>query len=282
VERKPKRGDTVVAVPVLNEGDRIRSQLRAMGDMSLLAHGVDLVVADGGSTDGSLDEETLDAGGVRAVLVKQGAGALSAQLRMLFHWTLAQGYDYVVTVDGNGKDGLDGVLRVLSALRAGHDFVQGSRYVDGGIARNTPLERHLGVKFVHAPLISLGARHRYTDTTNGLRGWRTVVLADPRVAPLRDVFSAYELHYYLSVRLPRLGYRVEEVPVTRAYPDGGAVRRDHGLAPRRGSEEGDGPPRRHVGHPEPPLRRRMCISTGERKISAASRMRATRGSDSSS
>ena len=218
-ERHPRRGDALVAVPVLNEGERIRNQLRAMGRMELSSHGADLVVADGGSTDGSLDSDVLDAGGVGALLVKEGEGGLSAQLRMLFHWAMTRDYEYIVTVDGNGKDGLDGVLRVLAALRQGYDFVQGSRYVPGGVARNTPVSRHLGVKLVHAPLISLGARHRYTDTTNGLRGWRTAALEDPRVAPLRDVFSAYELHYYLSVRLPRLGYRVTEVPVTRAYPD---------------------------------------------------------------
>ena len=34
---------------------------------------------------------------------------------------------------------------------------------------------------------------------------------------------AYELHYYLAIRAARLGFRVKEVPVTRAYPAHGAT-----------------------------------------------------------
>jgi dolichol-phosphate mannosyltransferase len=41
------------------------------------------------------------------------------------------------------------------------------------------------------------------------------------VLPFRDVFDTYNLHYYLSVRAPRLGYRVKEVPVARIYPESG-------------------------------------------------------------
>ena len=41
--------------------------------------------------------------------------------------------------------------------------------------------------------------------------------------PFRDVFQGYELHYYLAIRAPRLGFRVEELPVTRAYPRGERV-----------------------------------------------------------
>jgi hypothetical protein len=44
-----------------------------------------------------------------------------------------------------------------------------------------------------------------------------------RVSPLRDVFLGYELHYYLAIRAARLGFRVIETPVTRAYPRDGKV-----------------------------------------------------------
>ena len=85
--------------------------------------------------------------------------------------------------------------------------------------RNTPLDRRLALRLVHAPLLSLASGFHYTDTTNGLRGWSREALIDPRVAPLRDVFQKYELHYYLSARLPKLGYRVTEVPARREYPN---------------------------------------------------------------
>ena len=96
-------------------------------------------------------------------------GGLSAQMRAGLHWCLAQGYAGIVTIDGNDKDDSSAVPAFVDALRDGADHVQGSRYVPGGRGINTPLSRHAGVMLVHAPLISLAARFRYTDTTNGFR-----------------------------------------------------------------------------------------------------------------
>ena len=65
------------------------------------------------------------------------------------------------------------------------------------------------------------AGFRYTDTTNGFRAYSRRFLLDERVAPFRDVFTGYELHYYLAIRAAQLGFNVCETPVTRAYPQHG-------------------------------------------------------------
>ena len=219
-EFRPRRTKYALTVFVLNEGDRIRAQLVKMRP---LAGAIDIVVVDGGSTDGALPEPYLDECGVRALLVNQGAGGLSAQMRVGLYWCLAQGYEGVVTIDGNDKDDSDAVPSFVSALESGIDHVQGSRYVRGGRGIRTPLSRHLGVVLLHAPLISLAAGHRYTDTTNGFRAYSARFLRDPRVQPFRAIFQRYELHYYLAIRAARLGYRIAELPVTRTYPVSGAV-----------------------------------------------------------
>jgi len=215
-----RRHDVALCVFVLNEGERIRTQLREIRALGLA---VDVVIADGGSTDAALDPEFLAQQGVRALLIKRGPGALSAQMRMAFAWCLREGYAGIVTIDGNGKDDPRAVPAFVEALRAGADHVQGSRYVAGGKGINTPFARHLGVTLLHAPLISLAAGHRYTDTTNGFRAYSRRFLLDDRVRPFRDVFVGYELHYYLAIRAARLGFRVAELPVTRRYPAAGPV-----------------------------------------------------------
>jgi dolichol-phosphate mannosyltransferase len=215
-----RRSRYCVVIPVINEGERILGQLRRLRDHGF---GLDVVVADGGSTDGSNDPDVLRDLGVRALLVKRDTGKLSAQLRMGFAFALAEGYDGVITVDGNGKDDVAAIPAFVEALEAGADFVQGSRYVPGGRAINTPRERHLAIKFFHAPVTSAAARRRYTDTTNGFRGHSRALLADPRVAPMREVFDTYELLAYLPIRAARLGYTCTEVPVTREYPPAGAI-----------------------------------------------------------
>lgn len=213
----PKRSELALVVPVLNEGERIRAQLARM---AAVEHGMDVVVADGGSTDGSLDAGLLADRGVRTLLTKTGPGRLSAQLRMAFWMALDDGYRGVVTIDGNGKDGVDALPAMARALEQGYDFVQGSRFVPGGHAVNTPAARYWAIRLVHAPVTSLGARRRYTDTTNGFRGHSARLLADDRVGVFRDTFDAYELLAYLPVRAARLGYRTTELPVSRSYPPG--------------------------------------------------------------
>lgn len=211
----PKRTRHVVAVFVINEGTRLIAQLDRMQS---IADQVDIVVADGGSSDGSTSEQVLAPRGVRALLVKNGAGRLSAQMRMAMSWALDAGYDGLVTIDGNNKDDPPAIPRFLDALNGGYDHVQGSRFLPGGKAINTPFLRHFAVQLLHAPLISLAAGFRYTDSTNGFRAYSRRLLLDPRVAPFRDVFVGYELHYYLAIRAARLGFRCLEVPVTRTYP----------------------------------------------------------------
>lgn len=218
-EYRAKSSDYVVAVFVINEGQKVRTQLAAM---SRLAGNVDVIVADGGSTDGSLDADSLRSWNVRALLTKTGPGKLSAQMRMAFAWALDEGYRGVITIDGNGKDDPDAVTEIARLLAHGVDHVQGSRFIPGGRAVNTPISRLLAVRLLHSPLISLAAGQRHTDTTNGFRGYSARLLSDEGIAVFRDVFSRYELHYHLAIessRDPR--FSTAETPVTRVYPPKG-------------------------------------------------------------
>jgi dolichol-phosphate mannosyltransferase len=216
----PRRHDYALVIPVINEGARIQDQLRRIAQC---APATDTVIADGGSSDGSLDIAFLREVGVRALLVKRDTGRLGAQLRMAYAWCLDEGYRGIVTVDGNGKDDVEAIGRFVEKLAEGFDYVQGSRYVPGGRAINTPLDRLLAARLIHAPLLSLAAGHHYTDTTNGFRAYSARYLGDPRVAPFRAEFDRYALLFYLTVRAGQLGYRTCEIAVTRSYPAGEKV-----------------------------------------------------------
>jgi len=216
---KPRAARYCVCVPVLNENGRLKLQLQRM--RPFLGQ-IDIVIADGGSTDGSVNAEILKMQGARALLVKTGPGRLGAQLRMALRWALDQDYAGVITIDGNNKDDPAAIPAFIAALDNGVDHVQGSRFIPGGRAVRTPWRRWLGVRLLHAPLISWAAGFRYTDTTNGFRAYSRRLLEDPRVAVFRDELSGYELHYYLAIRAARLGLRVAEIPVTREYPFGKA------------------------------------------------------------
>lgn len=209
--------DFCVIIPVINEGERIISLLNKMlaEKISSIA---DIIIVDGGSNDGSLELGRLENLGVSGLILKTGKGKLSAQLRCAYAFALQQGYDGVITIDGNDKDEPAAIVHFIDALKNGLDFVQGSRFISGGIAENTPKFRDFAIRFIHAPILSISSGFKWTDTTQGFRAYSKRILLDPRVAPFREIFKNYELLAYISYRVPRLGYKCIELPTVRRYP----------------------------------------------------------------
>ncbi len=219
VEFFPKRTDYCVCITVFNEGDRIREQLSRMKPRAGLA---DILIADGRSSDGSTDPKFLQAMGVRALLSTDERG-LSTATRMGVAYAMQQGYSGIVTIDGNGKDGVEALPDFLSDLRNGFDLVQGSRFMRGGFHKNTPWDRRLGIQCVMVPLLGLSCGFRYSDPTNAFRAMSMRFLADHRVQPMRRVFIRFNLQLYFIWRAAKLGFKVKEIPVKRVYPDDGTV-----------------------------------------------------------
>ena len=219
---REKSSDYVVLIPIINEGNRIIKELRRAKKHSVSSF-ADIVLCDGGSTDGCTNENKLRTLEVNTLLIKEGPGRQGAQLRIGIYWALARGYKGVITIDGNNKDSIEDIPCFIQKLREGYDFVQGSRFLKGAKAVRTPLVRLLAVKFIHAPIISLTAHKRFTDTTNAYRAYSSRYLLDLRVKPLRDCFMTYELLAYLSVRASQIGFNTCEIPVKRMYPRVGKI-----------------------------------------------------------
>lgn len=204
---------------VLNEGDRLRAQLARMQPRAGLA---DIIIADGQSTDGSTAPGYLESMGVRTLLSTPERGLCTAT-RMAIAYALEQGYEGIVTCDGNGKDGVEALPEFLRLLDDGYDLVQGSRFVPGGVHSRTPLERYVAIRLVQAPLIALGSGFFYSDPTNAFRALSRRFLVDERVQPVRRIFVRFNLQMYLIYRAAQLRFRVREIPVARVYPEDGTV-----------------------------------------------------------
>lgn len=218
-EFSEKKTKYCICIPIINENGRIHAELERAKTAGI-NNIADVIICDGDSTDGSTNHELLKTLGVNTLLVKKDAGKQGAQLRMGLYFALQRGYEGIITIDGNNKDSIESVPEFIKKLDEGYDFIQGSRYVPGGKAVNTPLIRHIAVNLIHAPMISLTAGFKFTDTTNAYRGYSVKYLKHPEVQPFRDIFMSYELLAYLSVRASQLGLKVCEVPVERIYPRG--------------------------------------------------------------
>ncbi|MEG0617206.1 MAG: glycosyltransferase family 2 protein [Oscillospiraceae bacterium] len=212
-----KSKEYCVLIPIINESDRIIKEL-LRAQLACISSVADIILCDGGSTDGSMEKERLKSLNVSVLLTKLGNGKQGAQLRMGLYFALKRGYKGIITIDGNNKDSIESVPLFIDKLKSGYDLVQGSRFIKGGTAENTPISRFFAVRLIHAPIISLTAKAHFTDTTNAFRAYSKAYLEHSKVQPFRNIFMGYELLAYLSVRASQLGLKVCEVPVARIYP----------------------------------------------------------------
>lgn len=209
--------DYCVVIFVINEGEKLLKQLDRMSQLEINA---DIIISDGGSTDGSTEEMILKNKGVNTLLLKKEEGKLGTQMRIAFSWAMERGYKGVVVIDGNNKDSVENINDFVFSLEGGYDHIQGSRFIPGGKAINTPISRLLGLKLLHVPMIRLASGFKYTDTTNGFRAYSRRLLLSDDMAVFRGVFKSYEYHYYLAINAAKRGYKCLEIPVSRAYPKG--------------------------------------------------------------
>lgn len=197
--------------PMYNEGERALETVRRFprGPVN------EVVIVNDASTDGSAKK--LSGSGVTILNMPKRSGPGTA-IRAGIDYGLKKGYDVFITFATNGKDNPEEVPRLLRPIQEGRaDFVQGSRYLEGGGWQHMPFHRIWGIK-AFSLLFSLFTLRKITDGTNGFRAFRSVLLKDTRINLWQEWLEGYPLETYFFVQAIRLGYRVLEVPVTKTYP----------------------------------------------------------------
>jgi hypothetical protein len=182
----------------------------------------DFIVANRGRFLGSLDAPSLRALNLNT-LIQVDVPGQSAAYRAGLAWALQRGYEGIIIIDSNGKDGVGKIDEFARHLDEGVDLAQGSRFIDGGHHANTPWQRRFAIRVVAAGLLWLGTGYWYTDQTNGFKAFSRRFLLDPRVQPFRDVFQGHSLLVYLNYAAARHGFRIVEIPTSRVYPASGPL-----------------------------------------------------------
>src|SRR5262249_2674080 len=145
----------VLAAPfAYTEGEKIRRPIARHPD----DRKYDLLVFDDGSTDGALDD--VDRSRV-IVLRNETNQGIGSAMKRVFQYSLDQGYDVLVIQAGNDKDDPLQIPSLLAPIESGAaDFVQGSRYLDGGGFGNMPEYPVLGTPAVPPLVFSISPRQR--------------------------------------------------------------------------------------------------------------------------
>lgn len=209
----------VLVTPIaFNEHVKIKNAIERF--LSSTAYGkVDYLVLDDGSTDETTSiVEGYAARGVKTVrhFSQRGVGAA---IRTAIRYAIENKYTILVVMAGNDKDEPNEILSLVDPIaQEKADLVQGSRYKEGnGAQGDMPLYRRLATR-LHPFLFSLFVSRRVTDSTNGFRAIRLSIFDDTRINIDQSWLDHYELEPYILFKVIRLGYRFQEVFVTKRYP----------------------------------------------------------------
>lgn len=202
-------GRVAAILPLYNEGGAAADLTRRMPACVAATFVVD---------DGSTDEGAMLAEGAGARVIRLGSNrGIGTAIRTGLDAAREAGCDVAVVMAASGKDRPEEIPTLLAKIDEGCDYVQGSRFVEGGASVNLPFVRGLLIRaFTVVFWVLTGFRG--TDVTNGFRAYRLALLEDPRVRIHQEWLDGYELEYYIHWKAITLGYRVVEVPVSKTYP----------------------------------------------------------------
>lgn len=209
-----ERPDTLVFIPAWNEEGNLPAVLDELGRE---LPGVDLLVVDDGSTDGTA-----------RVAREHGADVLSFGANRGLPYGVAAGYAYAAEhgyafcgrVDADGQHPVEELSRLLERVRAGEcDVAVGSRFVSGdGYAprryRPSPA-RAVGTSLLRRGMrVALG--RPFADATSGMYAVNAKameVLSEPYTTGAPEVEGL--------LRLQDAGLEVDEIPVNMRERAGG-------------------------------------------------------------
>ncbi|MFH0852533.1 MAG: glycosyltransferase family 2 protein [bacterium] len=203
----------IVIIPAYNEGERTAKVVEKFP----LDFGGEILVVNDGSDDNT--RQAVEATGRAVILRNEQRQGIGFAIRRGLEYALANNFDIVVVMAGNGKDNPEEIPRLLKPIIENNfDYVQGSRYLAGGEHGKMPLHRLLFTK-IYSFFVRLLYGKKITDGTNGFRAYKASILEDARINLQQDWLKEI-LEYYLSIKVLLLGYRICEVPVTKIYPQG--------------------------------------------------------------
>ncbi len=202
----------IAIVPAFNEQEKI-GRVVERTDFRIVDT---LIVVDDGSTD---DTAKVASGKGAEVISMPKRTGVGAAIRIGLQHAQRCGYDVAVVMAGNNKDTPSEIPRLLDPICDGHhDFVMGSRFLDGGhYGGDMPFYRKIATR-MHPWLLSRFAEKRITESTNGFRAIRLSILDDSRINLDQRWLDTYALEVYLLWKVLKLGYRHTEVPCTKVYP----------------------------------------------------------------
>lgn len=200
-EPQPATPRVSVVIPTLNEERNLPFVFKR------LPPGLhEVVIVDGHSTDGTVEEARRLRPDVRVVM-QRGRGK-GAALRDGF---AACTGEIIVMLDADGSTDAAEIPRFVAALANGADFVKGSRFAQGGGSSDITAFRRIGNRALNAVVNSLYGTH-YSDLCYGFNAFWGRCLPYMRVD-----CDGFEVETLINIRIAQAGLVIHEVPSHEYY-----------------------------------------------------------------
>lgn len=209
----------VVIIPTYNEAANTAQMIGALAPVvdSIKHHKLQVLYVDANSPDGTANvvrEQQRSHPWLHLLVEKQREGLGMAYAKGMKHAMEDLGADYLMEFDGDFQHRPADIFRLIAAIDDGHDYVIGSRYVDGGTTPNDwgfmRSTLSTGGSKIARTLLALPGIH---DITGGFKLARVKGFMDAfNFDALLSKSFAYKVH--LLHYMVRRGARVKEVPIS--------------------------------------------------------------------
>lgn len=190
-----------IVIPAYNEAARIGQLVK-----TIKSSGFFPIVIDDGSTDGTAEKAEVN--GAKIIRHKQNLGK-GDSIKTGFEHMLAEGYDAILIMDGDGQHSPDDIRKFIDLGRQHRNImVIGNRMRD---TKNMPLDRKLTNMFMSF-ILSLICGQKIPDSQCGFRLINRDVVKNIKIES-----SRFEVESEVLVKASRAGTKILSVPIRTLY-----------------------------------------------------------------
>jgi glycosyltransferase involved in cell wall biosynthesis len=189
----------LLVIPAFNEEPTIPQLVKAAKK-----HIQDIMVIDDGSTDATTLVAALAGAMVHRLKTNMGKGEA---LKTAFAYAIEQGYERVLTMDGDGQHDPNDIADFLPLLDQ-YDLILGNRRFDSG---RVPFLRRIA-NLTSSLIVSALCGRRIYDSQTGFRAYNTDLLRRVKLHA-----SRYDLETEVIIKASRKEFRIGQTHIQTIY-----------------------------------------------------------------
>ncbi len=192
---------TCVIIPTYNEARAIAGLINQISKLEL-----EIIIVDDGSVDDTVKIAT--ACGAKVLANQRNLGKGASLIRG-YNFALKQGFDAVISMDGDGQHSPDDLsVFIQKAKNSTSALIVGNRM---GMTKGMPVLR-LITNLLMSKFISLIVKQHIPDSQCGFRLVKRELLSRMDLSA-----SKYEIESEVLIKVAHLGFKIESIPVKTIY-----------------------------------------------------------------